>query len=243
MRATYSLEYKVGYFPFSVLIFCVFLACIGLVACDDPPEPDRSYLENNPCDAPCWQKITPGITGESNAVAILSNLDLIDQDTLKCDDHSGNLSLNGCTFRRISNEGGVVGFEDGIVQVIQLNSDVTLGKAITAFGEPDFIVASEGVEDEHDDVGKCYRADVYYLRGIFLLVRGCESYGSPYGISSENDLIVSPDMEVDGVRFFQLANDERKMLINSSGQLDIERHYLRLQPWLDFKAYPILSNE
>jgi hypothetical protein len=115
-------------------LICLLLTCFSLAACKQPPEPDRSYLEGVPCAAPCWQGITPGITDEITAMAILSDPDLVFQDTLRCQNHADNPSRRGCGFRRVSNEGGQIGFEHSIVQGIALNSGITLDETFAALG-------------------------------------------------------------------------------------------------------------
>jgi hypothetical protein len=96
---------------------CLLLVCFSLAACQQPPEPDRSYLDNVPCAAPCWQGITPGVTDEATAMAILSGSDLINQETLDCHVSSYDPPQIYCAFWRVSKEGGGVGFANGIVNL------------------------------------------------------------------------------------------------------------------------------
>jgi hypothetical protein len=123
---------------------------------------------NVPCAAPCWQGITPGVTDEATAMAILSGSDLINQEALDCHISSYNPLQIYCAFWRVSKEGGGVGFANGIVNLVRLHSEVTLGEMLTALGPPDFISARHGSQLLNE--GKCYNAHAYYLKGQWCLV-------------------------------------------------------------------------
>jgi hypothetical protein len=221
-------------------LICLLLACFSLVACAKP-EPDRSYLESVPCAAPCWQGITPGITDETTAMAILSDPDLVFQDTLRCQNHADNPSRRGCLFRRLSNEGGQIGFEHGIVRGIALNSEITLDEAITALGPPDFIKARHGSQLLYE--GKCYNAHAYYLKGIRLWIGGCEPIEVPFDIVLGNNLVIYPTMEVGSLDFFQPGDSVEEILQNAFGHSNIERYLNNIQPWVGYGQYPLPADE
>jgi hypothetical protein len=213
------------------------LICFSLVACKQPPEPDRSFLKDDPCAAPCWQGITPGVTDETTAMAILSSSDLINQETLDCQNNTANPFRRGCSFWRVSNEGGQIGFDHGIVWGIDLNTKITLGETLTALGPPDFIDARHGSQLLYE--GKCYAAHAYYLLGIRLWIGGCEPIEMPFDIVSGNNLLVYPSMEVVSLDFFQPGDSVEELLRNSYGHSNIERYLSNIQPWTGYGQYPL----
>jgi hypothetical protein len=220
---------------------CLLLVCFSLAACQQPPEPDRSYLDNVPCAAPCWQGITPGVTDEATAMAILSGSDLIDQETLDCHISSYDPPRIYCAFWRVSNEGGQIAFEHGIVRIIALNTKITLGETLTALGPPDFIDVRHGSQLLHE--GKCYSAHAYYLKGIRLWIGGCEPIEVPFDIVLGNNLVVYPTMEVGRLDFFQPGDSVEEILQNAFGHSNIERYLNNIQPWVGYGQYPLPADE
>jgi hypothetical protein len=218
------------------------LACfLSLVACKQPPEPDRSYLDGVPCAAPCWQGITPGITDETIAMTILSDPDLVLQDRLSCIIDTDNPSRGSCLFRRVSNEGSQIAFEHGIVWIVALNSGITLDEALTALGPPDFLDARHGSQLLYE--GKCYNAHAYYLKGIRLWIGGCEPIEVPFDIVLGNNLVVYPTMEVGRLDFFQPGDSVEEILQNAFGHSNIERYLNNIQPWVGYGQYPLPADE
>ena len=217
------------------------LSCLILATCNQP-KPDRSYLEGVPCTAPCWQDITPGITDKTTAMSILSNPKLVLQDTINCQTRTDNPLKSDCLFRRASDQGASISFEKGIVRGISLNSEnISLGEIISVLGLPDFIYAMYGSQTV--DEGKCYRADIYYLRGIYLFVSGCEPIEFPLEVVSGNDLRVFSDMLVISVRFLPPSDDPETALFYRYGDSDIQRHVNNIQTWTGFGLYPLPSKE
>ena len=221
-------------------MFWLFFACLALITCKQL-EPDRSYLESIPCTAPCWQDITPGITDETTAMTILSNPNLINQETFDCQTSSDNPSQSFCSFRRVSNEGGGVGFENGIVTRIRLKTEVTLEETISAFGSPDFVNVIHGSQIVNE--GKCYRADIYYLKGIFLFVSGCESIEFPLEVVSGNNLRTFPDMQVISVDFLPPSDTLETTLLYRLGHSNIQGHLNNIQTWTGFGLYSLPPKE
>lgn len=216
------------------------LACLCFMSCQKP-EPDRSYLEGIPCAAPCWQGITPGITDEATAMTILLDPNLVIQDRLDCGPEPDNPSRRGCLFRRVSNEGSQIGFENGIVWGVALNSKITLDETLAALGPPDFIDARHGSQLLNE--GKCYNAHAYYLKGIRLWIGGCEPIEFPLEIVSGNDLILFPEMQVNSLDFFRPGDSLEITVMNAFGHRDIERYLINIQTWAGYGPYPLPSGE
>jgi hypothetical protein len=215
----------------------VLVLCWALVSCRQP-EPDRSYLDGVPCAAPCWQDITPGRTAEKDAISILSNPDLIDQDTLDCRSIVRNPLGTICTFWRSSNEGGNVRFEGEAVSGIRLKSSFELGEMIAAFGPPDFVNAMYGAQLANE--GKCYRADVYYLKGIRLLVSGCKPIDFPLEIISNSNLVLFEEMQAIGLDFTPPSQELDAFLLTLFEDLGVARSDLvNARPWKGYGEYPL----
>lgn len=104
--------------------------------------PERSlewwtaWLKQPACHPPCWQKITPGVTGMADAVSLLEN-----QPNIKIIYSSDKgLSWN---FGNNKTGGDLWYSSDGIVSMIRLgnslNDDLTLSKIVSVYGDASYL--------------------------------------------------------------------------------------------------------
>lgn len=239
---SYELHLKANYLFWFVLI------CMFLVACEQA-QPDRSYLEGVPCLAPCWQGITPGITEEADALKILSDRELVIQDSIDCHVNADNSSRGRCSYWRTSSEGGSTGFENGLVTGLELLSrKLTIDEVIMVLGPPDFV--DRMFEFDDLELGVCYEMYVYYLRGIRLRVKNCEPKEASINAMSDGVLTVFANMNVTSLLFFQPANTLEMALSNITAtnlytlpDTYIQTSVVNAQPWIGYGQYPLTPRD
>lgn len=221
-----------------VLWHPIFFFCF-LVSCQQA-NLDRSYLEASPCKAPCWQNITPGVTDESSAMILLTNPDLIILDSVKCQRDSENNKINGCLFRRISEEGGQISFHDGIVQGLTLKTHyLTLGEVIETLGQPEYLIDIQGSQIVSE--GKCYRAGLFYSEGIYFNISGCEPIDSERELIHDGNLLFFEEMQIINVNFYEPSNSLEKSLLNLSNSFGVDSKIEALKPWDEYGYYSLVD--
>lgn len=123
-------------------------------ACSPPPPlrdltllPDESLITGEPCAAPCWNGITPGVTDWNDALTILeddSSLTVGEQQSQKeaaAVDWSPRDGTSCCQM--ITRNGDVVE-----LIFLRVRPTVTVEDMIEAHGEPTYAIASEYTEEE-----------------------------------------------------------------------------------------------
>ena len=217
----------------------------GLTACQTQ-ESDRSFLVDRSCSPPCWQNIIPGVTSQEESVGILSNSPLIQHDTLSCYTSQSKEGYEWCSFRRTSEEGSAIGFQNRTVNGFQLQSrNLTLDEVVSALGEPEYITNLHGSQTVEE--GKCYRFDAYYLRGISLLVSNCEPIDSSITTVSGNSLVVFPSMTVLQLVFIQPADDLQVLMEHKYNVEELSDYYMvdlnSAHKWSGYGLYPLPSDQ
>ncbi|MCX6083243.1 MAG: hypothetical protein NTW32_27260 [Chloroflexi bacterium] len=130
---------------FLLIIICI-LFSTHLSACSttiSSPTPstnigDGGFLSGNPCSAPCFHNITPGVTTEKQALEILS----LELDIKNCDRWEKN---NNGVNRGISCSNIGITFDDSnLVNVVSFRPTqiITIGEVIKKYGNPDAILVT-----------------------------------------------------------------------------------------------------
>jgi hypothetical protein len=126
-------------------------------ACQPPPElrdpnllQDRSLITNEPCEAPCWRGITPGVTSWSDALTILEDDTTLGDPTPQSDEESGavvaefqQINSNVPCCQMFSESGELVD-----VVFLRVAPLVTLGELIDSKGEPAYLIGSPFSDDQ-----------------------------------------------------------------------------------------------
>jgi hypothetical protein len=134
-----------------LLLFVVLL----LAACSPPPElrddsflSDTSLVTGEPCEAPCWQNITPGETSWNDALTILEDdARFTDLETVSGDNE--DLVVNFAPpdgrqcCRMYSEDGQTVDFI-----LTLLAPEMTVGEVIERYGEPAFYQGEDITADQ-----------------------------------------------------------------------------------------------
>lgn len=132
------------------------LVVLLLAACSPPPElrddnflSDTSLVTGEPCEAPCWQNITPGETSWNEALTILeddprfANLETVtgDEDELLVNFSPPGDGRQCC--RMYSQDGQTVDFI-----LTLLAPEMTVGQVIERYGEPVFYQGEDITADQ-----------------------------------------------------------------------------------------------
>jgi hypothetical protein len=131
------------------------LVVLFLAACSPPPElrddnflSDTSLVTGEPCEAPCWQGITPGETSWNDAFTILEDdprFTDLDNVTGEGDEQLVNFSApDGRQCCRIYSEDGTT--VDSILTL--LAPQMTLGQVVERYGEPAFVQGEDVTADQ-----------------------------------------------------------------------------------------------
>ena len=152
----------------TVLLLCLAL-CVG---CGEPPPLDMSLLTGEPCEPPCWQGLTPGVSTEEEVNHFLRSSELVDQSSIfRGDMTRGRGEVVGTTTqwwstanmsslpRQFGNDCVIM---QGVVQhlTIWVDSEVTVRDLLERYGAPDkFTAWREGVERSYVKVSLFYPRD------------------------------------------------------------------------------------
>ncbi len=135
-----------------ILLPGLLIALVVLVAaCSPPPElrdqkliNDRSLVTGEPCEAPCWRNITPGVTAWSDALTLLEDDATIEDPTVQTAEDSsavaasfkepGGVDASGQIFSEDGDKVGLI--------FLRLAPDVTLDQVLARYGEPTYVIGT-----------------------------------------------------------------------------------------------------
>jgi hypothetical protein len=135
-----------------LLAFMPALLCL-LIACAPPPNlrdsswlADESLITDNPCSAPCWNNITPGVTHWDDAIALLE-ADRVGVVNLNIQTHENGLAKLA-TWQGSANTPQCCEMQtfDGVyvdIILLRLAPNVILSKLIEAKGEPTYALSQD----------------------------------------------------------------------------------------------------
>lgn len=152
------LQLSLGRLVLLLVISFLFAAC-RLIESDKEPEiVDRSFLLNEPCEAPCWYNLIPGELPERDVTEVLAELPFVDQDSIVRRDSASMSNFTGGTRIRYNCIGADKGYTcgyiylvDGIVHIIShvIRYPLTIEQVIEKLGPPDYVVY--GLYPPHGD--------------------------------------------------------------------------------------------
>lgn len=140
----------------SVPLWLLSLALLvsGLCAgCGEPPPLDMSLLTGEPCEPPCWQGLTPGVSTEDEVMDLLRTSELVDQSSIfRGEVTRGRGEVVGTTIQwwstaNVSNLPRQFGndsvIKEGLLQhmTIWLDAEVTVQDLMERYGVPDNFTA------------------------------------------------------------------------------------------------------
>ena len=216
----------------AVLVSLVLLILGLCVGCGEAPQghvvpEDTSLLTGEPCEPPCWQGLTPGVSTEEEVQEFLRSSELVDQSCIfRGQVTRGSGEVVGTTIQwwstaNMSNVprqfGNDCTIEDGLLQhmTIWLDCEVTLEDLLQRYGAPaKFTAWREGVERSY------VKVSLFYPRDGFEAIL----------IIPHDDVQLRQDSEIVRVWYFRSASqlDEYLRLCREIGNLWSED---TLQDW------------
>jgi hypothetical protein len=151
-----------------VLTVVALLAC-ACTGCGEPPPLDTSFLTGDPCEPPCWQGLTPGVSTEDEVEEFLGSSKLVEQSSIfrgEVTRDRGEVvgttiqwwsTANTSNLPRQFGNHSVI--KDGMLQymTIWVDSEVTVQDLLERHGPPaKFTAWLEGVESPYVKVTLFY---------------------------------------------------------------------------------------
>jgi hypothetical protein len=219
-----------------------------LVSCTTS-QPYDDLLRGTPCAVPCWQGIMPGESGEASVLDVISDPNLVIQDSI-ARTTADDLSAVEYHFRSRAGKQSVrIHLQDGVVFWIWIDLDhLTLGDMLGTFIEPDFVYVIAQCQDR-----LCYGPDLYDLtNGIRLTgaickgdAQGRDDRSTPIGDAEGNTYAnIFPEMDANSIYLFVPGPDLESTLVDA---LLIAPERAReiagwAYPWTGFGPYGLPHN-
>jgi hypothetical protein len=135
----------------------VLLLCLALcAACGEPPRPDMSLLTGDPCEPPCWQGLTPGVSTHQEVNEFIRTSGFVNPQTLDvsalrtADGRRVGVSIRWCSSAGLCRRHNRFSIEDGVLEAITIypDYDLTLERLFERYGPPGklrVIIAGSGL--------------------------------------------------------------------------------------------------
>jgi hypothetical protein len=207
------------------------LLILGMcVCCGEPPPLDLSLLTGEPCEPPCWQGLTPGVSTHEEVNEFIRTSRFVNPQTLHLSGlHRAGGQRVGVSISWRSTVGGGRGSNNftvkgGVLEGITIYPDygLTLERLMERYGPPEKYVANlSGYERLWIDVTLFYPTHGFT---VYLALR-------------PEDATLKPESKVVSVWYFQAASLERFI------ELQCEAGYLggtpekSLEPLQDWQGY------
>jgi RHS repeat-associated protein len=151
-------------FKFTIII----IVAVILIGCKQPVE--EKYLVGNPCMAPCWEGIVPGVTDELGVIRVVSDPNIVIKNSVRSGANV-DASRIDYSFRRNVGGNGEIVLYHGIAHFISLNParDILLQEVVNTFFHPEFVYV-ELVSDSIR-VKPCYIIKMFELGLIYMNAR------------------------------------------------------------------------
>ena len=122
------------------------------------PKADQSFLTDQPCPAPCWHGLVPGVSTKAEVLATLEELAFIDRNSIKeygrrweGDDSAQEITFS-CRYPRGKFCGNaVMSFDELKSMVLPVNFPLTFKDSVNKLGLPEYV----DYGGYHPDVGGC----------------------------------------------------------------------------------------
>jgi hypothetical protein len=226
------------------LLLAALIASSLLASCSRS-EPRDDFLQGIPCAAPCWEGIVPGQTGEESVVAVISNPDLVLQDSVER--VSGDdPSVIGYYFRLAAGIRpiGIILRNDTVSTIrIGLPRDLALQDVVGTFVRPEFVYVKDAGQDR-----QCFATTLYDLaHGIEVTGGICQGEGDDEQWMYVGDgtgktyANVFPEMGIGDIWFFEPRPDLRSALTDSLYVWPERAQEILYwaQPWTGFGLYEV----
>ena len=210
----------------------IMIILILLVGCKTVNK-QSSIFSSSPCQAPCWQNISPGKTTQNEVINVLSNLDFVDNKTITPRGEPwsifDNVVIATLQSGKIKAE---IYFNGDQVSLIGLSGkiDLEFSQAVQDFGEPQYIIntpMSGGMP--------LAPTSSFYIVAINPK-QGFEYSFDTRDLSSKLKNEIQPETMLSRISFFD-PNDYEKILnagLFSTPYLTGAETKLYMRPWLGY---------
>lgn len=165
---------------------------------DDRLLHDRSLITGDPCAAPCWRGITPGVTAWDDALVILEDDPTILDAAIQTAGDSAAVAASfaepsglDASGQLFSDDGETVG-----LTFLRLAPDITLGEVREVYGEPTYAVGTPFSDNPPQAIVNLVYPDDQMIVYIFAqgrtgkLDNGSEVVGTLYMKSADMDTLL-----------------------------------------------------
>ena len=155
-----------------------------------PPELDTSLLTDDPCRAPCWHNIIPGVSGEDDVRAQLQSSPFIREGTLNYElTEEAGVPIGLFYWQARSEHYNRIILQDEVVlrMEVWIDHDWTLGEVVDKFGSPEYVLTYV------DCLEGCLHVVEFYYP-----VQGLEFES----VTFDREDIISRDLEVTSAIYF-----------------------------------------
>jgi hypothetical protein len=194
-------------------------------------EVDTSLLTDDPCRAPCWHDIIPGVSDEDDVRAQLRASPLVRQETLEYEKYEVEKIPYSLFYWQAHGEyPNRISLRDGVVLSIEIevDHDWTLGEAVDKFGPLEYVLAYYYGEEDYG-----YHVEFYYpAQGIEF---ESDTFPIEGPIYATNKGIISEDLKVTLAEYFAPTSLEGMMSeVYSYTSDDIEDWLADIHEWEGF---------
>ena len=176
----------------------LFTATIGAVliilisSCTPSSQNQVSILENSNCDLPCWNNIVPGKTSEKDAIEIISNLAIVNKNSVNILNEHWNTFDSRVTFSLNGTKGiSEIYTGGGIVKSLWVcdNLNTTIGDITARIDEPEIIISGGSIAGGRDVI-------------LINRTRGVSYFYNTDGLSKEVEFEIMPEVLVECLILF-----------------------------------------
>jgi len=177
------------------LIILLFLTLLSTTACNtSKSEIDSGLFTGHPCEAPCWQGLTPGLSSIQDVEQFVNTLNPNNwpsKEEITYDSGCKLILLHDTTNNQNVHASLDLSIEEGKLTFIQSfhSNMLSLEQVVNHFGYPEYIKAILAVGPDGDS----YILEIYYpSKGVGFKVR-----------PNKNDVgFIKPTMLIDTVQYF-----------------------------------------
>jgi len=201
-------------------------------------EPDRSILTDEPCAAPCWYGITPGISHLEEVRQSLATNPHVDQASIREQQITGDRVQVDWLERGLFSGLGLLFLRNDVVERIYLRMrcNITLGQVVEKYGPPEKVAAWYARA-----AGTAYYIRLYYPSKGLLFFVDTRPIASP---TADTD-VITEDMVITDVLYYAPTSIE-DLLLSDLMPVESEEgpHMLKkLQDWQGFGPITLSPRE
>lgn len=211
------------------IIFWIIILSIS--ACKPSPSP----ILQSPCEPPCWNNITPGITAKEEMLEILESSPVIKPDSIEVRGSQWKIFSDIIRFQLISNGEVEIYTIDDIVILLNFYGElrITFGEAMDKIGEPKDLLVFQSFGP-----GFLFGEAMHTIVLVYNFEKGI-SYGyDAYYLKQDWRDEIKPEIKLRFVDYFSPDYYQQLLEAGALGIGDAEKTLSRMQPWQGYGTLP-----